>query len=229
MKSGKKIQAVVFDPYDTLFDMNSVSERCWKKFQFKRSEICELWYRKQLEYSWLRTMTDTYVDFWQVTKDALEYALKRHDLELSGREISHIAQAYLNLELRDEVMESLKVFRPCRLTILSNGNPKMLDPLIKGTGLDQWLDGTLTADTVKKYKPSPEVYELAVANLGLDKDEILYVTSESWDAAGAKKFGFVVGWIKRSRVLEKLEHNPDYIASNILELAQKAREEGILI
>lgn len=230
MKSGKKIQAVVLDPYDTLFNMFSITAKCEEKYPGNGYQLAQLWHRKQLEHSWLRTMTNLYKNFWRVTEDALSSAISTLGLKYDKHVFMDIMSSWLHLELHQEAIESLKVFRPWQLTILSNGNSRMLDPLTADTGLDQWFDGILMADAARAYKPSHKIYELAVAHLKMDKEKILYVTSNAWDITGAKSFGFTVGCVQRSNSpLESLGYSTDYVASDLLELARKVKTEGILI
>lgn len=226
----KLIKAVVFDAYGTLYNVHSVMEKCEKIYPGKGDQISQIWRQKQLEYSWLRTLMDRYQDFWSVTEDALYYALDALDLQYSKEIVDDILNEYLYLELYPEVKDALEAFRPCKLSILSNGNNKMLNELAANTSLDRNIDTIISVDSIKKYKPKPDVYNLAVKNLGVNKDEILFVSSNGWDVAGSKSFGFTVGWINRSnKPLEKLGIEPDYIVSNLVELSNKTEGKRINI
>jgi 2-haloacid dehalogenase len=218
------IKGVAFDAYGTLFDVFSVAQKCEKEYPGKGAQISQIWRQKQLEYSWLRTLMDRYENFWEVTKDALSYALEELGLQYNQQKIEEIINSYLYLETYPEVVEALQKFRPHKLMILTNGNSEMLDQLLVNTGLNKLLDEFTSAHTVKLFKPKAEVYQLAVDGFKMNRDEILFVSSNAWDIAGAKSFGFTVGWINRlNKPTEKLGSQPDYIVSSLLELVQKTK------
>lgn len=216
------IKSVVFDVYGTLYDVFSVVKKCESLYPEKGEQISKLWRNKQLEYTWLRTLMNRYENFWHITKDALYYALDSLALEYDSDKINGIMNSYLNLDPYPEVVEALQKFRPRKLAVLTNGNMDMLDQLVVRTGLDKFLEGILSADTIQLFKPKPEIYQLAVDFLGISKNEILFVSSNAWDIAGAKSFGFTVGWINRfNQPSEQLGVQADYVATNLLELAEK--------
>lgn len=216
------IKSVVFDVYGTLYDVFSVVTKCESLYPEKGEQISKLWRNKQLEYTWLRTLMNRYKNFWHITKDALYYALDSLALEYDSDKINDIMNSYLNLDPYPEVVEALQKFRPRKLAVLTNGNMDMLDQLVVRTGLDKFLEGVLSADTIQLFKPKPEIYQLAVDFLGISKNEILFVSSNAWDIAGAKSFGFTVGWINRfNQPSEQLGVQADYVATNLLELAEK--------
>lgn len=216
------IKSVVFDVYGTLYDVFSVVKKCESLYPEKGEQIGKLWRNKQLEYTWLRTLMNRYENFWDITKDALYYALDSLALEYDSDQINDIMNSYLNLDPYPEVVEALQKFRPRKLAVLTNGNMDMLDQLVVRTGLDKFLEGVLSADTIQLFKPKPEIYQLAVDFFGISKNEILFVSSNAWDIAGAKSFGFTVGWINRfNQPSEQLGVQADYVATNLLELAKK--------
>lgn len=216
------IKAVVFDAYGTLYNVHSVIQKCEEFYPGKSTQISQIWRQKQLEYSWLRSLMGRYQDFLLLTGDALRYALEELSLQYNEETIKEILNIYLHLEPYPEVIEALEAFRPRKLVILSNGSPQMLNELIVNTSLNEHLDDILSVDSLKIYKPKPEVYTLAVENLGVRKNEILFVSSNGWDVAGSKSFGFIVGWVNRlNKPVEKLGVEPDYIVSNLMELAKK--------
>lgn len=215
-------KGIVFDAYGTLFDVFSLSQKCEKEYPGKGNEISKIWRQKQLEYSWLHTLMNWYENFWQITEDALCFSLKSLNLSYDTNKINQIMNSYFNLTIYEEIIQALQAFRPRKLAILTNGNAKMIDKLLIDTKLNKYLDGFLSADEVQLFKPRPEVYQLAVDYFNLDKSEILFVSSNAWDIAGAKSFGFTVGWINRLKnPPEELGFKPDYIVSNLLELVQK--------
>ncbi len=219
-------KGVVFDAYGTLYDVFSVAQKCEHEYPGKGDEISKIWREKQLEYSWLQTLMGHYQNFWKITEDALRYSLECSGLPYDENKINEIMSSYFNLNVYPEVIEALQKFRPRKLAILTNGNADMFDKLIAGTGLNQYLDEFLSADTVQLFKPKPEVYQLAVDSFEIGKSEILFVSSNAWDIAGAKSFGFTVGWINRlNKPFEQLGVQADYIVSNLLELAQKVAQK----
>lgn len=215
------IKCVAFDMYGTLYDIFSVAEKCEALYPGKGEQISKIWRNKQLEYSWLRTLMNQYENFWDITKDALYYALDSMNIDYDSSQINDIMNSYFTLTPYPEVVEALQRFSPCKRAILTNGNPDMFNSLIIRTGLNKYLEGTLSADTVQLFKPRPEIYQLAIDFFGANKNEILFVSSNAWDIAGAKSFGFTVGWVNRSnQPTEQLGGQSDYIVSNLLELAQ---------
>lgn len=214
------IKAVVFDAYGTLYDVHSVTRKCEECYPGKSREISLIWRQKQLEYSWLRTAMGRYENFWLLTEDGLRYALDELGLPIDEAIIAKILGQYLHLSVYPEVFEALSLFRPRKLLILSNGSPDMLDQLGKNTGVNAHLDGALSVDSLKMYKPRPEVYQMAADRLGMGKQEILFVSSNGWDIAGAKNYGFVCGWVNRmKKPVERLGATPDFIVSDLKELA----------
>lgn len=218
------IKGVVFDAYGTLFDTFSVAQECEKEYPGKGVQISQIWRQKQLEYAWLHILMDHYKNFWEITKDALCYALEELGLRYNEEKIKSIMNSYLYLKVYPEVVEALQSFRPNKLMVLSNGNPVMLNQLFINTGLSKLIDEFISADTVKLFKPKTDVYQLAVDSSKVKRNEILFVSSNGWDIAGSKSFGFTVGWINRlNKPVEKLGFQPDYIVSDLLELARMTK------
>ena len=200
------VDALVFDAYGTLYDVHSVIRRCESCFPGKGVQLSQLWRAKQLEYTWQRSLMQRYVPFSQVTREALEYSCAVLGLD-SRAHAAALMDEYLRLAPFPEVpaaLERLKVKR----AILSNGSPDLLDPMVRNSGLR--FDAVLSVDELKIYKPAPQVYELAVKRLGIAKDRIGFVSSNCWDALGAKSFGFRVYWINRGGApLDRLGFTPD--------------------
>lgn len=215
------IEGVAFDAYGTLYDVYSVERKCEEKYPGDGAAISRMWRQKQLEYSWLRTLMGRYESFWHVTQDALRYTLADAGLAVDEGAIEDIMQTYLKLDMYPEVFEALDALGPRKKVILTNGNPEMIEPLVERTGLAAHLDGCLSADEVGLFKTRPEVYQLAVERMGLEKEKVLFVSSNGWDVAGAKSFGFTVGWVNRAgKTAEELGVRADYVVSNLLELAR---------
>ncbi len=210
------ITACVFDAYGTLFDVSAAAraaaiepgnERlsgCWQS-------LAANWRRKQLEYSWLRAVTGEHCDFWQVTKDGLDWALAAEgfaaDVDLRDR----LLALYWTLAAYPEVTEVLRKLRHAGLqtAILSNGSPAMLEAAVGSAGIGALLDDVLSVESVGVFKPAPQVYELVTKRFDCARDEVLFVSSNGWDAACATGFGFVTAWINRAGdPMDRLGHPP---------------------
>ncbi|UWU68383.1 haloacid dehalogenase type II [Bradyrhizobium sp. NC92] len=191
------IKAVVFDAYGTLYDIQSVADVTEDAFPGYGEIITQVWRIKQLEYTWLRSLMQRYQDFDAVTRDSLAYTLRVLGLAYENETFERVIGKYLHLDLYPDAAETLAALRPRKLAILSNGSPDMLDALVRNSGLDALLDATISVDAKKIFKPSPQAYELVGEVLGTAPDEVLFVSSNPWDAAGAKSFGLKVAWIER--------------------------------
>ena len=191
------IRACVFDAYGTLFDVHSAVARLRSRVGAQADALSQLWRAKQLEYTWLRALMGRHADFWQVTGDALDYALARTGVEPALRE--PLMQAYLALDAYPEVPEVLRRLRAggLRTAILSNGAPGMLAAGAESAGIDGLLDAILSVEDVGIFKPHPEVYQLAVDRLALRPGEIAFQSSNAWDVNGAATFGLRAVWINR--------------------------------
>lgn len=214
-----KIKALVFDAYGTLLDVHSVITLCETLFPGKGTALSQLWRTKQLEYTWLRTLMGRYVDFSKVTADALRHACGALDLKLESPQVLRLMDAYDRLVPFPDAIEALPQLKQYQRAILSNGSQIMLDAAVKHAGLTDHLDAVLSVDPLKIYKPDPRVYQLAVERLAVDKMEIGFVSSNYWDAAGAKSFGFNVFWINRSGTRpDALSVTPDAVLGKLTEL-----------
>ena len=196
------IRGYVFDAYGTLFDVHSVVD-VGRQVTADPAALSATWRQKQLEYTWLRALMGRYEDFWTVTEAALRYAIRRLALTASGAQIRQLMDAYLTLPSFPEVKSTLTALAPRPRAILSNGSPRMLDAAVASSGLGADLDHVLSVDAVKTYKPSPKVYALGPHALGVDAEELLFVSSNAWDVAGAKAFGYQVAWCNRSQAPEE--------------------------
>jgi len=215
------VEALVFDAYGTLYDVHSVARRCESLFSGKGAQLSQLWRAKQLEYTWQRSLMRRYVPFSSVTREALAYACEALSLELSVPQMEALMGEYLTLAPFPEVGAALARLK-VKKAILSNGSPDLLDPLVKQSGLE--FDAVLSVDELKVFKPAPEVYELAVRKLKLPKEKIGFVSSNCWDALGAKSFGFTVYWINRGDApVDRLGFKPDRIIANLSELSEVLR------
>jgi len=214
------IDAFVFDAYGTLFDVHSVMQRCESWWPGKGAALSQAWRAKQLEYTWQRSLMQRYQPFSAVTRDALAWACESLGLALDENKAKSLMDEYLRLSTFPDVPAALARLRrnqanlSVRQAILSNGSPDMLVPLVKNSGLK--FDAVLSVDEVKIFKPAPEVYELAVKKLGVPKDRIGFVSSNCWDALGAKSFGFTAYWINRAGApVDRLGFTPDAILKSL--------------
>ena len=191
------IRACVFDAYGTLFDVHSAVARLRERVGEQADALSQLWRTKQLEYTWLRALMGRHADFWQVTGDALDYALARTGVDRAVRE--PLMQAYLSLDAYPEVPEVLRRLRAggLKTAILSNGEPEMLEAAARSAGIDGLLDAVLSVEEVGIFKPHPKVYQLAVDRLGAPADRIAFQSSNAWDVNGAATFGLRAVWINR--------------------------------
>jgi 2-haloacid dehalogenase len=214
------IRACVFDAYGTLFDFAAAARNCRDLPEEKHSSLTQLWRDKQLQYSWLRTAQGRHADFWQVTGDALDYALETlafDDPGLRGR----LMDLYLHLDVFPEVPKVLQQLKQAGVTtaILSNGSPEMLASAVDSAGIGGLLDAVLSVEEVGVYKPHPEVYQLALDRLGLPAAAISFQSSNAWDAHAAAAFGLRVIWCNRyGQKRERLPGSPDREISSLAEL-----------
>ena len=204
----------MFDAYGTLYDVHSVAARCESSWPGKGAQLSQLWRAKQLEYTWQRSLMQRYVPFSTVTRDALAYSCEALKLELSVAQMEGLMGEYTNLALYPDVVPTLSALNT-RKAILSNGSPDILLPLVANSGLQ--LDAVISVDELKVFKPAPQVYELAVKKLGTRN--IGFVSSNCWDAMGAKSYGFDVYWINRADApVDRLGFKPDRILKSLNEI-----------
>ena len=209
-------EAFVFDAYGTLYDVHSVAQRCESCFPGKGAQLSTLWRTKQLEYTWQRSLMQRYVPFSTVTREALAYACEALKLELSVAQMEALMAEYTRLSMYPEVAGTIARLNS-KKAILSNGSPDILLPLVNDSGLQ--LDAVISVDELKVYKPAPQVYELAVKELGTRN--IGFVSSNCWDAIGAKSFGFTVYWINRiGAPVDRMGFKPDRILKSLDEILQ---------
>jgi 2-haloacid dehalogenase len=214
------VSACVFDAYGTLFDFASAAARCEDVPADKRAALTAMWRDKQLQYTWLRSLEDRYADFWQVTGEALDFALESLGLEQPNLR-DKLMELYLGLEPFPEVPETLRAIRGrgLKTAILSNGSPPMLETLVRRGGLAGAFDAVLSADAVGVFKTHPKVYQLALDSLGLPARAISFQSSNAWDAHGASDFGMRVVWCNRyGQRRERLPGAPDFEMRTLAEL-----------
>jgi 2-haloacid dehalogenase len=214
-------KAFIFDAYGTLFDVHSVVE-AGRALTGDPQALSLLWRQKQLEYTWLRTLMGRYEDFWAVTEAALRFALGRLGITAGDEAVARLMEAYLSLATFPDVTGALSAMAGTPLGILSNGSPRMLEAAVRSSGLTGTFRHVLSVDTVKAYKPSPAVYELGPRAFGLPAGDILFVSSNAWDVAGAKAFGYRTCWCNRlAAPMERLSVSPDLEVRTLDEILAK--------
>ena len=212
-----RFKAAAFD-YLVLFDANSVAPAVEQTFPGKGQELTQLWRTRQFEYTWLRSITDSYVDFFAVTEDALVYAANAMKLELTTERKQRLLNAYLHLAPWPDTADALRQLREhgIRVIALANFSPKMLQANAENAGLTRLFDALVSTDTNRTYKPDPRAYQLGMERLHLAKREILFAAFGGWDAAGAKAYGYPTVWVNRlNQPAEELGIRPDHISRDL--------------
>ena len=214
------IAVCVFDAYGTLFDYNTAAGRHSAVLGEKAAPLADLWRLKQLQYTWLRSLMGRYTGFWQVTGDALDFAMGELGIEDEALR-ANLMEAYLTLDAYLEVQETLATLRAhgLRTAILSNGESGMLDAAVEAAGIADSLDAVLSVEEVGIYKPHPSVYQLVVDRLGVAAANVSFQSSNAWDANGAAAFGFRVAWCNRfGQGQERVPEAPDAEIATLAEL-----------
>lgn len=216
------IKAVALDGFTT-FDPRPILAVANELFPGKGAELGNAWRTRQFEYTWLRTLTGSYVDFWQVTEEALVFSAKLLDLELTQEKRARLMQAYLNIKAWPDALPALKSIRDAgvKLAFLSNFTAAMLDSATRNSGLEALFEPPLTTDKVRAFKPDPRAYQMGVDSFGVAREAIVFAAFGGWDAAGAKRFGYPTFWVNRLNLpVEELGVSPDGIGSNLQDLAK---------
>lgn len=218
-----KLKAIVFDAYGTLFNIASIDHLLDKHFGGKAGTVAAVWRRKQLEYTWLRTMMNRYKNFYDLTRDALDYACAQAGVKCSIEVAEELMDHYYELSIYSEVAEALKQLKEKhKLAILSNANPELLEKAVVHNQIQDCFDAIFSVDPLRQFKPIPSVYQLPVSYWELAKEEVLFVSSNTWDVAGAKSFGLSVAWIMRKNNLEEnLGFSADLKVKDLHDLAHQ--------
>jgi 2-haloacid dehalogenase len=220
-----KFKAIAFDAFTT-FDPGPVFKLAEELYPGRGAELSNEWRTRQFEYTWLRTVSKHYVDFWRVTEDALVYASKRLKIDLGGEKRARLMNAYLELRTWPDSVPALRSLNDAgvRLAFLSNFTAKMLDANIKNCGLSDLFEHALSTDRVRAFKPDPIAYRMGIDAFKLEREEILFAAFGAWDAAGAKMFGYPTYWVNRLDLpAEELGVVPDAIGTNLDDLARFVR------
>ena len=219
----REISALVFDAYGTLFDVHSVTRLAESIFPGRGAALSAAWRTKQLEYTWLRSLMGSYEDFSRVTYSALEWTFDHLGLVPGDAERRALLDEYRKLAMFPEVPAALEILAQKRpLAILSNGHPEMLNAVVDHNGLrERFRGGVLSVHPARVFKPAPAVYRIAEESLGVPRAVVGFVSSNGWDAAGAKTFGFRVFWVNRaSAPVERLSVRPDATIADLTQLVE---------
>jgi 2-haloacid dehalogenase len=220
--AGRPVEAIGFDAF-TIFDPRSVVPAVEAGFPGKGAELSAAWRTRQFEYCWLRTLSGSYADFWQITGDALDTTFEAAKLELPAVARAKLMDAYLRLDLWPDSAAALKAMAGAgiRLAYLSNMTAAMLEANTKNAGLSGLFEAMLSTDAVRAYKPDPRAYAMAETALGVRRDNIVFAAFGGWDAAGAKTFGLDTFWVNRlGAPIERLGARPDAVGGTLTELAR---------
>ena len=215
----KNIKAIIFDAYGTLFDVNSAAEKCKEKLGDKWEGFANYWRTTQLEYTWLRSLMKRHKDFWQITEDSLDKSMNFYNIDNSMR--SELLNLYKVLSPFTEVRDTLKKLKQSnyKLAILSNGTPDLLNELVVSNQLKDIFDDIFSVEEVGIFKPDSKVYDLPINKYNIEKNEVLFLSANTWDVSGAGNYGYNTVWVNRNNnIFDKLDFKPNKQISNLSEL-----------
>ena len=205
----KNIKAIIFDAYGTLFDVNSAAEKCKNKIGNKWEAFANYWRTTQLEYTWLRSLMNRHKDFWQITEDSLDKSIKAFNIDVLMRE--ELLNLYKVLSPFKEVPETLKTLKEkkFKLSILSNGTPSLLNELVKSNNLDSFFDDIFSIEEVGVYKPNAKVYDIPIKKYNIKKNEVVFLSANTWDVSGGGNYGYEAIWVNRNNnIFDILDYKP---------------------
>ena len=215
----KNIKAIIFDAYGTLFDVNSAAEKCKDKIGDKWEGFANYWRTTQLEYTWLRSLMKRHKDFWQITEDSLDKSMKAFNIDSKMK--NELLNLYKVLSPFQEVSETLKLLKKknFKLAILSNGTPSLLNELVKSNNLDNLFDDIFSIEEVGIYKPHAKVYDLPIKKYEIKKNEVVFLSANTWDVSGGGNYGFNAIWVNRNNnIFDKLDYRPNSEIKNLSEI-----------
>ena len=215
----KNTKAIIFDAYGTLFDVNSAAKKCKDKIGDKWEGFANYWRTTQLEYTWLRSLMKRHKDFWKVTEDSLDKAMRAFNIDSSMR--NELLDLYKILSPFPEVENTLKKLKQkkYKLAILSNGTPQLLNELVKSSSLENIFDNIFSVEQVKIYKPNSKVYDIPVNEYQIQRSEIVFLSANTWDVSGAGNYGYNAVWVNRnSNIFDNLDYVPKYQVENLSKL-----------
>ena len=215
----KNIKAIIFDAYGTLFDVNSAAEKCKDKIGDKWEGFANHWRTTQLEYTWLRSLMKRHKDFWQVTEDSLDKSMKAYEIDSSMRnELLDLYKILINFKEVPEVLKSLKE-KNYKLAILSNGTPTLLNELVKSNNLENIFDDIFSIEEVGVYKPDSKVYDLPINQYQIQKNEVVFLSANTWDVSGGGNYGYNSIWVNRNNnIFDNLDYEPKHQIEDLSKL-----------
>ena len=215
----KNIKAIIFDAYGTLFDVNSAAEKCKDKIGDKWEGFANHWRTTQLEYTWLRSLMKRHKDFWQITEDSLDKSMKTFNIDPSMRnELLDLYKVLSTFKEVPDVLKSLKE-KKFKLAILSNGTPALLNELVKNNNLDNIFDDLFSIEQVGIYKPVSKVYDMPIRKYNIEKNEIAFLSANTWDVSGGGNYGYQAIWVNRNNnIFDNLDYKPTNEIKSLKEL-----------
>ena len=215
----KNIKAIIFDAYGTLFDVNSAAEKCKDKIGDKWEGFANFWRTTQLEYTWLRSLMKRHKDFWQITEDSLDKSMKTYKIDPTMK--NELLNLYKSLSPYEEVYEVLIKLKEknLKLAILSNGTPSLLNELVKSNKLENVFDDLFSIEQVGIYKPDSKVYDMPINKYQIEKNEVYFLSSNTWDVSGGGNYGYNSIWVNRNNnIFDKLDYSPKHQIKQLGEL-----------
>ena len=213
------VKAIIFDAYGTLFDVNSAAEKCKDKIGDKWEPFANFWRTTQLEYTWLRSLMKRHKDFWQITEESLDKSMMAFNIDPKMK--NELLNLYKVLSPFQEVPETLKSLKEknFKIAILSNGTPSLLNDLVKSNNLNNLFDDLFSIEEVKIYKPHPKVYDLPIEKYKINKNEVVFLSANTWDVSGAGNYGYQSIWVNRNNnIFDNLDYKPNNQIKNLSEL-----------
>ena len=215
----KNIKAIIFDAYGTLFDVNSAAEKCKDKIGDKWEGFANFWRTTQLEYTWLRSLMKKHKDFWQITEDSLDKSMKTYKIDPTMK--NELLNLYKTLSPYKEVHEVLIKLKEknFKIAILSNGTPSLLDELVKSNNLENLFDDLFSIEQVGIYKPDSKVYDMPIKKYQIQKNEVYFLSANTWDVSGGGNYGYNSIWVNRNNnIFDKLDYSPKHQIKQLGEL-----------
>ncbi len=215
----KNIKAIIFDAYGTLFDVNSAAEKCRDRIGDKWEGFANFWRTTQLEYTWLRSLMKRHKDFWQITEESLDKSIKTYKIDTSMK--NDLLDLYKALSPYEEVQDVLKKLKEknFKLAILSNGTPSLLDGLVKNNNFENLFDDLFSIEQVGIYKPDSKVYDMPIKKYQIQKNEVVFLSANTWDVSGGGNYGYNSIWVNRNNnIFDNLDFVPKYEIKTLRDL-----------
>ena len=217
----KNIKAIIFDAYGTLFDVNSAAEKCKDKIGNKWESFANFWRTTQLEYTWIRSLMKRHKNFWQITEDSLDKSMKTYNVDpLMKDELLNLYKVLSPFEEVPQILKELKA-KKFKLAILSNGTPSLLNELVKSNKLDDLFDDIFSIEEVGIYKPDSKVYDLPIKKYKIKRNEVAFLSANTWDVSGGGNYGYQSIWVNRNNnVFDNLDYKFKFEIKNLRELTK---------